>query len=290
MRVSDSKLLNYWQVYCCSLCKTEQLVRQVNSKKTVPTSCKEGCRAIYNFELKFDSPHRVYEPQQIVRIQESIHLADNNSGMKYIDAILKYDLVDSVSVGDDVLLTGILRVDKKRQKQGVDNSKDYLQTVTIEQVNKAFTVQQLTFTDKDMEAIALIKQQRPSVFRFLINSLAPNVNGQKMVKAGLLLSLFSGSTKSTHTNLRENIHILMVGDPGMGKSVLLDACCNVAPKAIYSVSSHLSGAGLTAGVKQINGRFTIEGGVLVLADGGVCCIDEIDKKANLHVDLLDVSI
>lgn len=66
-----------------------------------------------------------------------------------------------------------------------------------------------------------------------MHSLSPNIYGHEMVKAGLILSLFSGNAE--HLELRENIHVLMVGDPGLGKSQMLQACSRVAAKGIFEL-------------------------------------------------------
>lgn len=291
MRIFDVKFRDLWMCYVCKACGAQQLVRQNNGKKVVPRSCKvKECRNMnkMRFEYIHDSPYRLYEPVQQIRLQESIYGNDGANQMKSLDVLLKYDLVEKLSAGDDVVVTGILRVYKS---VGHGDHKEYIDAIAVSDKNIGFTVRRLDFLDKDLEAIELIRT-RPSVFRLLVNSLEPKLNGLEMVKAGLILSLFSGvPSTGNDTNdysSRENIHVLMVGDPGMGKSELLNACCNVAPKAIYTISSHLSEAGLTATVKKTKGKISINAGSLLLAHGGVLCIDEIDKKSKIHENLLDV--
>ena len=70
----------------------------------------------------------------------------------------------------------------------------------------------------------------PNVFALLVHSLCPNIYGLELIKAGLLLSLFGGS--ATSSELREDIHVLVVGDPGLGKSQMLLACSRVAPRGL----------------------------------------------------------
>lgn len=301
MRVSDSKIHILWQVYQCPACKTEYLVQQKNGNTTPLNFCiKKGCRLTkkQKFEILRNSSCRVYEPWQQIRVQESVYSSEksnSNVGVRYIDVLLKNDLVDKVYIGDDIIVTGILLLEDNNTKVSdtVIGIKQFINAVSVITVNSAYSVQRLALTDKDMRAIALIKQQ-PSVFRLLVNSLFEKMIGYEMEKAALVLSLFGGSIiKGGGEDVdefitRENIHVLLVGDPGIGKSTLLDACCKVAPKAVYSTSSHMTGPGLTASVRQVQGRYAVDAGLLVLADGGVCCIDEIDKAVKIHSYLLDV--
>lgn len=66
----------------------------------------------------------------------------------------------------------------------------------------------------------------------MVHSLCPSIYGHEIVKAGLILSLFGGNVE--HFELRENIHILVVGDPGLGKSQMLQACARIAAKGIIN--------------------------------------------------------
>ncbi|KFM73752.1 DNA replication licensing factor MCM8, partial [Stegodyphus mimosarum] len=88
--------------------------------------------------------------------------------------------------------------------------------------------------------------------------------------------------------MRENSHILIVGDPGLGKSQMLLACANVSPRGIYVCGNSTTTSGLTATVmKETGGENSLEAGALVLADQGHCCIDEFDKMVQHHAALLE---
>ena len=119
------------------------------------------------------------------------------------------------------------------------------------------------------------------VYSRLVNSIAPTVWGHEIVKKGILLQLMGGVHKVTPEgiNLRGDINICIVGDPSTSKSQFLKYVCSFLPRAVYTSGKASSAAGLTAAVikDEETGEFTIEAGALMLADNGICAIDEFDK-------------
>lgn len=119
------------------------------------------------------------------------------------------------------------------------------------------------------------------IYARMVQSIAPMVYGHEVVKKGILLQLMSGVHKTTPEGmqLRGDINICIVGDPSTSKSQFLKYVCSFAPRAVYTSGKASSAAGLTAAVvkDEETGEFTIEAGALMLADNGICAIDEFDK-------------
>ena len=128
-------------------------------------------------------------------------------------------------------------------------------------------------------------------FDLLVRSLCPNIIGNDLVKAGMVLCLLggtppevSGMEAQSGMTIRSNSHMLVVGDPGMGKSQMLLSCNQVASRSVYVGGNTASSTGLTVSLtKEAGGDMGIEAGALVLADRGVCCLDELDKMPKVRI-------
>ncbi|EOD12857.1 hypothetical protein EMIHUDRAFT_452085 [Emiliania huxleyi CCMP1516] len=142
----------------------------------------------------------------------------------------------------------------------------------------------LNLTNLDLQAIRDIATSL-NVFELLVGSICPSIFGHEVVKAGLLLALVGGRTRTPSDRTigkRSDIHVLVVGDPGMGKSQMLTAVAALAPRGVYVCGNTTSSSGLTVTVVKdsITGDFALEAGALVMGDQGCCCIDEFDKMSS----------
>jgi DNA replication licensing factor MCM5 len=121
----------------------------------------------------------------------------------------------------------------------------------------------------------------PNIYNKIFKSIAPGIYGSEDIKKAIGCMLFGGSRKRLPdgTTLRGDINILLIGDPSTAKSQFLKFVEQTASIAVYTSGKGSSAAGLTASVNKdpSTGEFQIEGGAMVLADGGIVCIDEFDK-------------
>lgn len=185
--------------------------------------------------------------------------------------------------GDHVAITGVflplLRTGFRQATQGL-LSETYMEAHSITLMNKT--------EDDELGNEELTEEELRSItdegfYEKLAGSIAPEIYGHEDVKKALLLLLVGGVEQAPKgMKIRGNINICLMGDPGVAKSQLLSYIDRLAPRSQYTTGRGSSGVGLTAAVMRdpLTGEMTLEGGALVLADLGICCIDEFDKMAD----------
>lgn len=218
---------------------------------------------------------------------QRVQLTENPEGSPSqpaaIDVDLVGDIVGSVQPGDRVRMTGILRT--HQQTIGVQRLPDfkyYLECTGIRTEEKTF--EEVAVTDDEEVRIRALAAQ-PDVHDLVARAIAPSVYGYDRVKQAIALQLFGGVRKSMAdgTPRRGDIHVLLVGDPGIAKSVLLRYAVRAAPRGIYTSGQGTTRAGLTAAAVKddfSDGRWMLEAGALVLADMGLAAVDELDKMSD----------
>lgn len=250
------------------------------------------------------------------RIQELLSDDTSDCGRipRTLECELLDDLVETVSPGENIVVSGTLHVLDSEESidhyycllniifnifylDNTKNSASYSLTMSVNSIRGGKKSSNQTdsgtedvkssslFTVQERELIQGIAGKKNS-FKLLVDSLCPDIFGHEIIKAGLLLALFRGRENAM---VRSNPHVLIVGDPGLGKSQILSAVAAVAPRSVFVGANTSTAAGLTATLHQEGGpgEYALEAGALVLADQGCCCIDEFDKLTE-HRVLLDV--
>src|SRR5690606_1499079 len=140
-----------------------------------------------------------------------------------------------------------------------------------------------TLTKEDKEKIRELGKN-PNIQEMIIQSIAPSIFGHRNIKLALALALFGGQPKNVDGKhrIRGDINVLLVGDPGTAKSQFLKYIEKTATRAVYTTGKGSTAVGLTAAVQKdpVTREWTLEGGALVLADNGMCMIDEFDKMSD----------
>ncbi|VDL65247.1 unnamed protein product [Nippostrongylus brasiliensis] len=197
-------------------------------------------------------------------------------------------LTDKVAPGNRVTLVGVFSIKKLLQKGKSGGDKTltgirtpYLRVLGIQiEVGGPGRVDFKQFTVEEERNFKELSK-RPDAYELIAKSIAPSIYGSTDIKKSIACLLFGGSRKRLPDGLtrRGDINVLLLGDPGTAKSQLLKFVEQVAPIGVYTSGKGSSAAGLTASVVRdpSSRTFMMEGGAMVLADGGVVCIDEFDK-------------
>merc|ERR1719245_1549233 len=251
---------------------------QAQFQEVKPGTCPE-CQSQGPFEVNMEQT--LYKNYQRITIQESPGKVSAGRLPRSKDAILTGDLCDICKPGDEIELTGVYS-NSYDQSLNTKNGFPIFATVIIANhiVRNDLKGETEKMTDDDIKAITqLSKDER--IGERIIASIAPSVYGHEDIKRALALSLFGGVSKNPQDKhkVRGDINVLLCGDPGTAKSQFLKYVQNIAPRAVFSTGQGASAVGLTAYVQrsQLTKEWTLEAGALVLADKGVCLIDEFDK-------------
>jgi replicative DNA helicase Mcm len=221
---------------------------------------------------------------QKIRVQESPEDLRGGAQPQTLDVELEDDLAGRIFPGDRVIVNGIL---KSYQRSSPQQGKSTYFDLVHKGISVEMTEQEFEEIEIDPEEEKQIMEMScdPEIYEKIRGSIAPSIYGYDDVKEALALQLVSGFEKHLPdgARIRGDIHILLVGDPGIAKSQLLRYMIKISPRGIYTSGKSSTSAGLTAtAVKDElgDGRWTIEAGALVLADKGIAAIDEMDKMDN----------
>ena len=219
---------------------------------------------------------------QKLRIQETPEGLRGGEQPQTLDVDVTDDLTGTVAPGDRVVINGILRSVQRINHGNKSTLFDiYIEANSIEIGEKEF--EEVEISEEDEKIIQELSTD-PEIYEKISHSIAPSIYGMQDVKTAISLVLFGGIAKNMPdgSSLRGDIHMLLVGDPGIAKSQVLRYVIKLSPRGIYTSGKSSTSAGLTAtAVKDEfgDGRWTLEAGALVLADMGIAAVDEMDKMA-----------
>ena len=282
-RVTDVAPLVQVVTYICTTCgwETYQSIndRQFTPLKQCPsTICgsnqKKGHLTIQTRGSKFVR-------YQAVKLQELPAEVPVGNIPRSLNLRLYGELCRSVKPGDEVTLSGIFLptpyVGYRAIRAGL-TADVYIEVTHLTPAKQSYT--EVDLTPELIEEIETCAEDG-AVYERLAASIAPEIYGHVDVKKALLLLMIAGVSKemADGVKIRGDINVLLMGDPGVAKSQLLKHIAHIAPRGVYTTGKGSSGVGLTAAVLRdpVTGDMSLEGGSLVLADKGVCCIDEFDK-------------
>lgn len=278
--------------YVCESCGYE-IFQTVNSKTFLPqTTCPGHCK-IHGVKGKLTTNYAVskFVPYQELKIQETIDQTPVGSIPRTFKVKVTGDLARKAMAGDVVRLDGIFMTEAAGQ--GLPTREGLIHETVIEALE--IEVEKKKFSDYEItndltEQMKLVAGSEGN-FDKLARSICPEVWGMEDVKKALLLLIVGGSELNMNDGMkiRGDINVALVGDPGVAKSQLLKHIAHLTPRSVYTTGKGASGAGLTASVMKdpVTGEISLESGALVLADKGICCIDEFDKmderdRASIH--------
>ncbi|POS88099.1 MCM-domain-containing protein [Erysiphe pulchra] len=224
--------------------------------------------------------------QQIIKLQEAPDQVPVGELPRHVLISTDRYLTNRVVPGSRCKIMGIFSIYQNKQSKSSSSTSavairtPYLRAVGIHSDVDHTAKRSAIFSEKEEQEF-LEMSRRPDLYSVFANCIAPSIFGNHDIKKAIACLLFGGSKKilPDGMKLRGDINVLLLGDPGTAKSQLLKFVEKVAPIAIYTSGKGSSAAGLTASVQRdTNTReFYLEGGAMVLADGGVVCIDEFDK-------------
>ena len=284
-KISGVRPRMYSATFKCVACEHLITINQPNEQELIqPMECTQidgGC-GMNSRQTRFQLLHdrSVLINSQFIELQELPEQVRGGIQPERLSCIAEHDLTGKVNPGDRVKANGVLFI-RSQRKNGKDTPvfDIFLRMQSLERQNLA--LEEIVVSDEEEAEIRDLASS-PDIYDRLSSSIAPSIFGMEKIKETLMLQLFGGVARLNPdgTRNRGDIHILLMGDPGVAKSQLLAYMGKISPRGRFTSGMSASAAGLTAAAVQdsnADGRWTLEAGALVLADQGLAAIDEFDK-------------
>ncbi|KAM6588442.1 DNA replication licensing factor MCM2 [Cannabis sativa] len=265
--------------YDCNKCGTILGPFFQNSYSEVKVGSCPECQSKGPFTINIEQT--IYRNYQKLTLQESPGIVPAGRLPRYKEVILLNDLIDCARPGEEIEVTGIYTNNfdlSLNTKNGFPVFATVVEANYVTKKQDLFSAYKLTQEDKkEIEKLA----KDPRIGERIVKSIAPSIYGHEDIKTALALAMFGGQEKNVEGKhrLRGDINVLLLGDPGTAKSQFLKYVEKTGQRAVYTTGKGASAVGLTAAVHKdpVTREWTLEGGALVLADRGLCLIDEFDK-------------
>ncbi len=263
----------------CPSCGTVISVLQIEKKFREPTRCSCGRKGQFRLISKI-----MVDAQRLV-VEETPESLSGGEQPRRMTVFLKEDLVEPImeektTPGSKIRVLGILNEVPLPLPTGSISTRFDLAIEANNIIPLESTFEDLDITEEDERQIEELAVDQ-ELFKKLRDSIAPSIWGYEEIKESLVLQMFGGVRKVSPdgTVSRGDIHVFLIGDPGVAKSLTLKFISNIAPRGRYIVGKSTSGAGITATVvkDEFLKGWALEAGAMVLANNGIVCIDEIEK-------------